>query len=198
MSHSLAELDMTLLKWFNSMNLGMLGKLLVFLTDLHKSPLFVAALLLCLVAYAFKRKAYTAVFFLVLWIALGDFVGGRIKDFAARERPDVQGVEVSLRCRHAGGGSFPSNHTLNNFAFWSVLFFAGVGWWHYLVLLLAILIAWSRIYCGVHFPSDVLGGMLLGIGWGYLGFVLWTRSYLHSNRGERAPGRKQKDPGVNN
>ena len=68
------------------------------------------------------------------------------------------------------GRSFPSGHAANNMAVATVLilFF---GWRGALYLPLALLIAYSRIYTGSHWPLDVVGGMVLGI----VGGVFATR-----------------------
>lgn len=76
------------------------------------------------------------------------------------------------------GRSFPSGHAANNMAVATVLilFF---GWHGALYLPLALLIAYSRIYTGSHWPLDVLAGMLLGIAGGFLATrllqLLWRR-----------------------
>ena len=66
------------------------------------------------------------------------------------------------------GFSFPSNHTLDNFAAAAVLvlFYRRRGWLYFLV---AAAIGDSRIYTGSHWPSDVLVSMFLGTGLGLLG-----------------------------
>lgn len=66
----------------------------------------------------------------------------------------------------ATGKSFPSSHTVNMFAVAAVaLVFLGHGGWIFFAA--AMLVAWSRVYCGVHWPSDVLGSAPLGLlaGW---------------------------------
>lgn len=66
--------------------------------------------------------------------------------------------------------SFPSGHTATAFAlaFWVFLITRRTRyrWWGYGALLLAALVGLSRIYRGVHYPSDVLAGALIGILWG--------------------------------
>jgi len=84
----------------------------------------------------------------------------------------VHGVRLLVNC--GPGNSFPSSHAVNNFAvaflfaffyprFRSVFF----GW--------ACLIALSRPFVGVHYPSDILGGALVGIMISYLVVWVWRR-----------------------
>lgn len=66
----------------------------------------------------------------------------------------------------ARGKSFPSSHTVNMFAVAAVaLGFLGRRGWIFFGA--AVLVAWSRVYCGVHWPSDVIGSAPLGLlsGW---------------------------------
>jgi undecaprenyl-diphosphatase len=83
---------------------------------------------------------------------------------------------VRIRPRH--GKSFPSAHAANNFAVATVcaVFFRRWGW---LLFLPAILVAYSRVYVGSHWPLDVLVSCLLGLGIGLLVIVgveaLWRR-----------------------
>jgi len=71
------------------------------------------------------------------------------------------------------GKSFPSSHTINMFAVATVLacFYRRIG---IALYLLAALIAWSRIYCGAHWPSDIPPSMALGVLTG-LGVVVVIR-----------------------
>jgi len=91
------------------------------------------------------------------------------------EKP-VQPGKVELI--NVTGRSFPSGHAANNMAVATVLilFF---GWRGALYLPLALLIAYSRIYTGSHWPMDVVGGMILGIAGGVIATrllqYLWRR-----------------------
>jgi undecaprenyl-diphosphatase len=92
------------------------------------------------------------------------------------ERPEVPGMLTGEM--PATGRSFPSGHAANNMAVATVLllFFPGRGW---LYLPVALLIAYSRIYTGSHWPLDVVAGMLLGIAGGWIATrllqILWRR-----------------------
>ena len=62
--------------------------------------------------------------------------------------------------------SFPSGHTAASFAAVAALYYFRCRYW-YLAGTLAVLIAFSRLYLYVHFPTDILAGALLGLmlGW---------------------------------
>ncbi len=91
------------------------------------------------------------------------------------------GVRV-LRAETATGYSFPSGHSQMGAAAFSSLYF----WWKkkkllFLAIVASLLIAYSRLYLGVHYPKDVITGLLLG--WGvsflcYYGFTHVHRRYL--------------------
>jgi undecaprenyl-diphosphatase len=101
-------------------------------------------------------------------VGLNDGICGKlIKPIFQRERPPVAGLDVILRSPHYGGYSFPSNHAANMFC---LLGFVGYYFPRMRVplFLIGLLTAYSRVYCGVHFPGDVLGGALIGLAFGLL------------------------------
>jgi undecaprenyl-diphosphatase len=94
-----------------------------------------------------------------------------LKNLVERVRPCnvLEHVNILVNCTESF--SFPSSHAVNNFAaavFFSMLF-SKYRVWFYTV---AVLQAFSRPYVGVHYPSDVLGGAIIGAAIGYLfGFI---------------------------
>lgn len=95
-----------------------------------------------------------------------------------RVRPDI------LQLVHASGYSFPSGHSMIGVAFYGYLIYLCVlfvkkTWKQFLsalLLLLILMIGISRIYLGVHYASDVIGGFLAGFSWLII-FITLTRTY---------------------
>ena len=94
-----------------------------------------------------------------------------LKPLAARIRPFDMNTAVQLLISPPTDFSFPSGHTGAAFAAASALFFCKNRLW-IAALVLAILIAFSRLYLYVHYPTDVLAGAFLGILSGWLGYTL--------------------------
>lgn len=90
-----------------------------------------------------------------------------LKPAAARVRPFDVNTGIQLLIRAPKDFSFPSGHTGASFAAAAALFFAGSRAW-IPAGALAVLIGFSRLYLYVHYPTDVLGGALLGIAAGWL------------------------------
>ncbi len=98
----------------------------------------------------------------VLFLALGiEFLlcNVLLKNLFAMPRPCDLNPSVALLIPKPQDYSFPSGHTASSFAAVTVLYLMGVKRWYW-ALVLAGLIAFSRMYLDVHFPIDILGGDL--------------------------------------
>ncbi len=141
-----------------------LDSFLPHLTDLHKQKwfLYTAAAGLAWWVWKGRKPAVKAIVVIGLAIGLTDFVNHRlVKPVIHRPRPEKAGISPILRTPSHAGWSFPSNHAANMGAAASALSYAYPAWAP-AFLIPAVLVAYSRVYCGVHFPADVLAGLLLG------------------------------------
>lgn len=121
------------------------------------------------------RQGRIAVILLLLLIAFGDQFGYRIlKENIGRLRPCDFLTDVITPLGCAGTSSFPSNHALNNFAAatFIALIYPNLKW---VLFIAASLVALSRVYLGLHYPSDIIGGALIGIFFGYLFYLLFKK-----------------------
>ncbi|MBR5422310.1 MAG: phosphatase PAP2 family protein [Lachnospiraceae bacterium] len=102
---------------------------------------------------------------------------GVIKPIVARPRPYdlVEALMPALKVKPQWDYSFPSGHTSASFATTSVLPWMKVKKRFWIpAICLAGLIGLSRLYVCVHYPTDVICGLLLGCLAGFLGFMLYT------------------------
>ncbi|MGC4020190.1 MAG: phosphatase PAP2 family protein [Muricomes sp.] len=107
---------------------------------------------------------------------------GILKPFVARIRPCDVNTTVQLLIPRPTDYSFPSGHTAAAFAAVSGLYFTRQKLW-VPALILAVMIAFSRLYLYVHYPSDVAAGILLGSIFGFIGYKLAdTISYKMQRR----------------
>lgn len=100
-----------------------------------------------------------------------------LKPLVARLRPCDVNTAVQLLIDRPMGYSFPSGHTGASFAAASALYFGKSRLW-IPAGAIAVLIAFSRLYLYVHYPSDVLAGAIIGIAFGCLAAVLANKGNL--------------------
>jgi undecaprenyl-diphosphatase len=143
------------------------------ITDLHKTDVFrlvFVPFLLVLWFYLYRLRGVIIFLFLFVSMGMADWFGALLKHRWSRARPFVDILDTIQRS-DAGGYSFPSNHAINMFcmAFFLSSFFPR---FRFLFFMIAVLVAFSRIYNGVHYPSDVLAGMMIGSVFGIFGSLL--------------------------
>ena len=95
-----------------------------------------------------------------------------LKNLVARTRPFDVNTAVQLLVAKPRDYSFPSGHTAASFASVTALYLVGEKKMWKAALVLAVLIALSRLYLYVHYPTDIIGGVVFGSLSGYLGYKI--------------------------
>jgi undecaprenyl-diphosphatase len=111
----------------------------------------------------------------IIAVAFSDLLGATLKDLIARDRPCHILANVKDIANCSNSFSFPSNHAINTFTFATIVTLAYRNF-GFLLYSLALFIGYSRVYLGVHYPTDVLAGIICGILIGHTGY-----KYLYLN-----------------
>lgn len=158
------QIDFMILEWIQSHLQGAaLDLLMPMITALGNGGwLFILLALVLLLSKRYRRQGCALAVSLLLCLLVGNLF---LKPLFARLRPfEVAGLS-ELLISSPTDYSFPSGHTMASFAcagvFWH--YRRDFGRWSVVLLLLAALIGFSRLYLYVHFPTDVLCGALLGL-----------------------------------
>ncbi len=148
-----------------------------YITDLHYRKFisfFLTPLIVFICLLKFKKRAFIVLVGLIGSILLSEVLSHRvIKPIIQRERPTNQVEGAVLRTFRHSGWSLPSTHATNFFAGATFLYLFLPQWIGVGLFVLAILVSYSRVYLGVHYPLDITVGALLGMGIS----VCWYRGY---------------------
>ena len=184
MPESIQTLDFSILDWIQEhFRCGTLDFIVPKITALgNAGVLWIILTLVCISVKEWRKCGITMASALLTGLLVGNVV---IKLLAQRERPCWISPPELMLIAVPKDYSFPSCHTLSGFAASvSLLCYsraAGIP-----AVILAVLIALTRLYLYVHFPSDVLVGFLLGTGIAAAAFLL-TRRYLFDALQQKYP-----------
>ena len=169
---SFTELNLSLFEWINASSHAsdwMIHFAIFIANDLLYCMILLFAWFWLRGNYDTKKQILKAFIFTSIAILISQC----ISHVYYHPRPFVMDVGRTL-IYHAPNGSFPSDHMLifSSIAF-SYLFSAQRKLGIFL-LIMAWLVAWSRVYLGVHFPLDMLGAFLLAFALNFFGLKLWN------------------------
>jgi len=172
--------DLTILNFiYDNCRSGILDVLMPIITKLgNAGMIWIVLAIALLISRKYRKVGFALLFALSLDLTVCNII---LKPLVARIRPCDVNTAVQLLVARPTDYSFPSGHTASSFAAVSALYFSRQWFWKP-GLVLAVLIAFSRLYLYVHYPTDVLAGAMIGIILGYLGFraaefleYLWKR-----------------------
>ena len=172
--------DLPILHWIaENLQCGFMDGSMKLITLFGEAGIFwIATALICL----FFRKTHKTGLAMGISLLIGLVVCNLIlKKVIMRPRPyDYEwthfGTLINLKISGLGDFSFPSGHTIACFECATVLLLSnkkfGIA-----AMILAVLVAFSRLYLYVHYPTDVLTSIVLGIGIAYLGNFLVKKAF---------------------
>lgn len=154
-------MELQILESLQKIHFNFLDNLMTFITNLGNGGIIWIAIIIILLFQKnnkFKREGFTIAIALIIFSIIGLLI---LKPIIRRPRP-FNFYNVDLLIGEPFGFSFPSGHTGSSFSAATVINFhnkkAG-----FFAIVLASLIAFSRMYHFVHYPTDVLAGILIGI-----------------------------------
>lgn len=152
--------EFDVLYWFQSIHGPIQDAFFSFITHFGDAGLFwIVMTLLVLIFVKDKRVGATAALALLLDLLICNIC---LKPMIARDRPFWIDPTVAMLVTPPTDYSFPSGHSAASFAA-AVSFVQYNRKWGSAAIVLATLIAISRLYLFIHFPTDVLGGIAVGI-----------------------------------
>ena len=150
----------------HNLNSELFNKIMIFFTILGDNGMIWIAVALILFLNRKYRKI--GVFSIVSLIICALAVNVILKPLIHRPRPFSELADITLLIKAPKDYSFPSGHTAASFVM-VYIFFRHIKKYFIPVLITGILIAFSRMYLSVHFPSDILVGLIIGLLSGYAG-----------------------------
>lgn len=163
-------MELRFLDFLQTIHTPLLDKILAFITSLGNAGIIWIVLAVVLLILPKTRKTGIIVAAALLMdLILCNLI---LKNLVARVRPYDVNTAIAVLIKKPLDFSFPSGHTAASFAAMTALFLAKMKKAWIAALVLAVLIAFSRLYFYVHYPTDVLGGAVVGILSGIIGYAI--------------------------
>lgn len=174
---ALAQYDQQITDYIIAHRSPPLTQYFIFMTDVGDIYGYLIVLILSLIISLVFFKHWRSIAQTVLVLLLASISNTMLKRFIDRARPGIEHL-VSVETL-----SYPSGHAMSAMAFYGFLIylfytFKMNRWLKYSIIILLLLIILSigisRIYLGVHFPSDILGGYIAGLIWVFFCILIFN------------------------
>lgn len=183
----LETFDTAVTSWVQSSINPELTKLMKIITSFGSSRIILTGIAILGVIMVFKKQKWKALF-LIFFVGIGGLVNLLLKWIFKRQRP------TAYRLIGERGYSFPSGHSMVSLIFYGMivcLFVSNTGWVlktisSLLIFSLVMLIGISRVYLGVHYPSDILAGFTAGEILLTIGFIIYE-VFMRMKKGKQYP-----------
>ncbi|AMA73304.1 MULTISPECIES: phosphatase PAP2 family protein [Aneurinibacillus] len=187
---SILSLDQQLFYWINvRLNIPSLDWFMIFATRISDKGLFWFLIVLILLLNRRRVGGIRPAATLFTGIGIGGVVENIIKFIVARPRPPMAEEHINHLIHLPVSSSFPSGHAVSSFVSMYILyrlFPKSIVW----TLPCAVIMSYSRIYVGVHYPLDIIVGAIIGIAVGKLTMKLPIMAIAHKLL-SRIPGARR-------
>ena len=176
MLQDIIQIDQNLLVYLNNLGSTKWDSLWLFITNqFFWSPLFILIFYLTIKSYGWKTGGFLILSMIVL-VAFSDQFTNFIKNTVQRSRPNNnEEIKHLLRVLiNPQSYSFMSGHATTStfFSVYVLLLLKDNYKYIYLILFFPLVFSYSRLYLGVHFPIDIFVGILIGVTFANLYFIL--------------------------
>ena len=158
----------------HNLNSELFNRIMIFFTNLGDyGTVWIAIALILFLNKKYRKTGILAFVSLAICSVIVNII---LKPLIQRPRPFTEIADIILLIKTPKDYSFPSGHTAASFVM-VYIFFRHIKKYFIPVFITGILIAFSRMYLTVHFPSDIIAGIIIGIFSGYAGEKLAARFY---------------------
>ena len=188
MIESLLNLDTEVFLFLNGKNTPLWDNFFWIFTSVQVWVPFYVTIFIAIVYRQRINGLWTLLFIVVVIILCDQIASSIIRPLFERLRPshepDLEGIVRLINNRRAGKFGFVSAHAANTFglALFTSLVFRK---WYYcsLIFIWALINSYSRIYLGLHYPGDILGGFVLGILLSILIYIIYKKTIFFHIKG---------------
>lgn len=180
MWEQLNQWDRELFLYFNSLGIESHDQFWIFVTKIENwIPFYIALFSFYFLAYHWKKASFTSLFLIAAFLTTWGFTN-LVKNLLVRLRPNNEPELVDLIrvLQTPTNYSFFSGHASSSFvvATFVVLTLQHKSKWIYLVYIWPVLFFLSRLYVGVHYPSDLIVGSMVGVIFAFIFYWLYNKS----------------------